>query len=193
MQPRLKIWLLSALAVPIMLAAQTENRIASRKAQTPELSLILEPGPVVDGVPVSFVFHLINVSQRDFRIPDPYVDCSNATPNGSFWLNESWQPPAGPGLGKGGGSCDFGGSGLRPPPITETAKHWHVLKPGDSFYLQATQSRLYFHAAKTGVYTFSAVYLPPALTESQIEALEEEDVAIPHQKATSASVQYEKR
>lgn len=147
----------------------------------------------MDGVPVAFVFHLLNVGQRDLRIPEPYVDCGNATPNGSVWLNESWQPATGTGLGKGIGICDLAGSGRPSPPITEVAEKWHLLKPGESLYIQATQAGLHFESINPGVYTFSAVYLPPSLSDPQIKALEVAGVAIPHQKATSANLRYEKR
>lgn len=111
----------------------------------------------------------------------------------SVWRNESWQPSTGAGLGKGTGICDFGGSGLPSPPLTEVAKKWHLLKPGESFSLQATQASWHFASSNPGVCTFSAVYLPPSLGESQIRASGDAGIPIPQRKATSARLRYEKR
>ena len=185
--------LLPMLTAPVLLGMQVESRPVVASVKTSELNLVLEPGLIVDSVPVSFIFHLVNVGEKDLRIPEPYVDCGNATTNGSMWLNESWQPSTGTGLGKGTGICDFGGSGLPSPPITEVAKKWHLLKPGESFYLEANQAGLHFDSSNPGVYTFSAVYLPPSLSDSQVRDLERAGIAIPRWKATSANLRYEKR
>ena len=151
MRQRIQVLLLTILTIPVMSQPQATD---DALAKSQELSVILEPGPVLDGVPIAFTFHLINVGQKDLRLPEPYVDCSNATSNGSVWLNESWQPPAGDGLGKGTGSCDFVGSGKQPPPIVEVARNWHLLKPGESLYIEATQASLHYESDEPGVYTF---------------------------------------
>ena len=189
MRKRTQVLLLTILTIPVMSQPQATDDALTK---TPELSVILEPGPVVDGVPIAFTFHLINVGQRDLRLPEPYVDCSNAISNGSVWLNESWQPPAGDGLAKGAGSCDFGVSGKPPRPIVEVATNWHLLKPGESLYIEATQANLHYESDKPGVYAFSAVYLPPSLDPAQMEALNAAGVAVPQHQATSMSLQYEK-
>ena len=120
---------------PMALRSQATEPVADH---SPELRVTLEPGPAEGGVPDTFTFHLLNVGQKDLRIPEPNVDCGNATINGSVWLNESWQPARGDGLGKGMGFCDIGGTSRPSPPITKIARTWHLLKPGESLYIRAT-------------------------------------------------------
>jgi hypothetical protein len=187
MRPCMQVLLFTILVAPVAAQAQTQG---SDTVQHSELSVILEPEDIVGGMPQAFSFHLVNVGPKDLRIPEPSLDCSNATANGSLWLNESWQPPVGNGLGKGSGICDFGGSGLPSPPITELARKWRLLKPGQSLYIRATRVQLHYEATKPGLYTFSAVYFPPLLGRQEVQLLNEAGIAVPRLKAASASVQY---
>ena len=104
-----QVLLLTMLAAPPASIAQS----AVVAEGPPELSLILDPGPLVGGLPQAFTFHLRNIGQTNLSIPEPNVDCGNATTSGSVSLNESWQPATGNDLGTGLGVCKFGGPYLR--------------------------------------------------------------------------------
>ena len=74
----------------------------------PELSLRLQPEKLEDGVPQAFTFVLTNVGSEDVRYPLPDIDCSNPSPKGSVWRDESWEPSMGAtGLAKAKGYCSF--------------------------------------------------------------------------------------
>jgi hypothetical protein len=189
MRHRLLAFVFTTFASLIAVRAQVVEIVAE---EPPELSVMLEPGPLVSGVPVTFTFHLRNVGQKDLRIPEPNVDCRNPTMNGSVWLNESWQPSTGNGLGKGSGVCDFAGSDLPSPPFMDVARKWRLLKPGESLYIRAVQAQLHYDSTNPGAYTFSAVYLPPSLGKEQERVLQDAGIAVPRHKAMSASLHYKK-
>ncbi len=157
--------------------------------ELPELSLILEPGPLHDGLPQVFTFHLLNVGQKMLRIPNPTLDCGGASVSGSLILSQAWQPPAGTGLGTGNGSCDGGGMvpSTPPPSITKTAQTWQLLKPGESLYI-STHVHHYF--TSPGTHTFSGTYLAPHFGETQAKALSDAGIMVPKLNTTSGSLTY---
>lgn len=185
MKPSVQVLLFTILVGSTGLLAQTQSG-------GPELSVILEPMEIVDGIPQAFSFHLINVGPKDLRIPEPNIDCSHSTADGSLWLSESWQPWVGNGLGKGSGFCDFGGSGLPSPLITDLVLRWHLLKRGDSLYIKATRAQLHYDTTRPGLYTFSATYFPPLLSRHDEQFLNQAGITVPRQRAASASIQYRK-
>ena len=183
------IGLLTSLLVPGLVFSQSETAIGKPK---PEVSLLLQPEKVVEGVPQAFTFVLTNISGEDLRLPEPDIDCGNPTSQGAIWLDESWQPTNGTGLGKGLGTCDFGGSSLPPVPVTERAQKWRLLRTGESIYITASCFRLHYETPKPGTYTFSATYLPPLLSSEDLQLLKRVGIVVPQQKALSASIQYRK-
>jgi len=165
--------------------------LAAAKSR-PELSILLQPENVVDGVPQAFTFVLTNISDQDIHLPQPDIDCSNPTSQGAVWLNESWQPSTGTGLGKGIGTCDFGGTSQPPVSVIELAKKWTLLRVGESVYITASSNSLHYETSKPGIYTFSATYLPPMLSNENRLRLKGVGIVVPEQKAFSENIQYRK-
>jgi hypothetical protein len=126
------------------------------------------------------------------HLPQPGIDCSNPTSQGAVWLNESWQPSTGTGLGKGFGTCDFGGPSQPPVSVIELAKRWTLLRVGESVYITASSNSLHYETSKPGIYTFSATYLPPMLSNENRLRLKGVGIVVPEQKAFSESIQYRK-
>ena len=158
----------------------------------PELAIVLEPEQMVDGVPQAWTFVLTNVSGHELRLPQPSIDCSNPTATGSVWMNESWTLGDGTGLGKGGGACDGGGTGLPPVPVVERARGWRVLRPGDHLYVKAERQSLHYGSATSGVYCFSAMCLPPSLSEEERQQLKAAGIAVPERRSESGSLTFRK-
>jgi hypothetical protein len=154
---------------------------------TPELSVVLQPEAIVNGLPQAFTFTLTNTSGKDLRLPQPSLNCSN----GSIMLTVSWLPLTE--LGTAGAVfCDSVGSGL-PISIAEHAKTWKLLKAGESLYIHADNRQLHYDTTRDGRYIFSAVYLPPpTLSEAQQEELKEAGISIPQHKAFSQKLEYRK-
>src|SRR5271157_3503646 len=88
----------------------------------PDLELRLVPGDLVDGVPETFTFVLVNISGHDIRMPQP-SQCTGG--NGTVRLYLDFTPLRPPVTG-GGGGC--GGGSSHPPEILEQAKSWKTLK-----------------------------------------------------------------
>lgn len=185
---RMGVWLVSFFLPGFVMRAQS----SAATQQPPELSLILEPGPLVDGLPQSFTFHLQNTSQEMLRIPEPDFDCGNASINGSIVLDEGWQPPVGIGMGRGRGSCDFGGysTGAKPPSLTTVASAWRTVKPGESYYIQVTCAQMHCSFKAAGEHTFSGTYLPPSVSDEQVQALKDAGIVVPRHKSVSGSLTY---
>jgi len=162
------------------------------KKGIPDLSLILEPGPLVDGVPQTFTFRLTNISARDLLIPRPNIGCSEPTAAGNLWMKESWQPLAGKELGNGVAYCDFGYARKPPPTVLELARNWTRLQPGESISITATNRELRFETQGPGKYSFLGEYLPPAMSEADLQMLNSAGIAVPQTKTISGSLQYQR-
>lgn len=163
------------------------------EAPVPEIRLELLPIHIIDGVPRGFTFVLTNVSNGDLRIPPPDIDCGNPTPRGTLWLNESWVPISGIGLGKGVGICDFGG--VYPMPtltLSELTKTWKVLHPGETFRISADKDALHYEAVLSGSYIFSARYSPPQLSTEVKRLLSQSGIVIPGQSVATPEQHYVK-
>ena len=188
MRVALGLVFLAGLFIPNCIIANSEEVKDELK---PELSLRLQPENLVDGVPQAFTFVLTNVGAEDVHLPLPDIDCSNRSPQGSVWLDESWQPSTGAtGLAKGKGYCDFGSAGRPEPTVIERAKEWTLLKPGESTYITASAANLHYETAQPGIYEFSGTYVPPLLTKEQLQLLRSVGINVPYHETKSASLQY---
>jgi hypothetical protein len=76
------------------------------------------------------------------------------------------------------------------PPITERAKSWTILRPGESTYV--SDDALGFESAGPGVYEFSGTYMPPSLTEEQLQILSNAGMYVPRYKAQTEKIRYVK-
>jgi hypothetical protein len=179
--------------------AQPEN---VKHRPEPELSLRLQPENLARGVPRAFKFILTNIGKRDLRLPLPYIDCSNVSWRGSLWLNESWQASTGAAaLAVGQSSCDFGSRFIgrpeptlirrRPEPsLIQRVKSWALLRPGESIYITTSAANPHSEGAKPGLYEFSGIYIPPLLTNQQLQLLTNAKIYVPQQKIKSEGIQY---
>ncbi len=126
----------------------------------PNLELRLRPGALVDGVPDSFTFEIVNISKHDVRVPRPTVDCGDSY-SGSIWLRRQFKPlrpnaESGTVFGCGAGQVHW-------PSILERAHEWRLLRPGESVSQTLPHAKLHYESREPGTYEFWADYTPPAV------------------------------
>lgn len=181
-----------ALRIALLVGFCPPASLSAASGLQPELRIVLEPESLVDGVPQAFTFVLTNIGDKDLRLPQPNIDCSEPTSKGSIRLDESWQSDTGMGLAKGVDACDFGGAIGPRVSLIETARAWKLLRVGESIYIKASSHSLHYDTSKNGIYRFSATYLPPALSDEAQRQLKSEGIVVPQQKAFTGSIQYRK-
>ena len=177
----------------VLLVSLTFTDAHPQQVPPREIELKLLPVDVTDGVPTGFTFVLTNVSNEDLRVPPPNIDCSNPTPQGTLWLQESWVPVSGDGMGKGMGICDRGGVYPKPPVTIEAlTRTWTMLRPGESLRVTASSKELHYDFGLPGTYTFFAKYIPPQLSPDEELLLSDSGIVIPRQTVTSPDQHYVK-
>jgi hypothetical protein len=140
------------------------------------LQLKLEPGTEFHGVPVSFVYTILNASSHDIRMPKPVVNC------GDVYLGEVWVHvkfiPAGhtiPSGLKNGCVNDY----LPVKSVLQRVESWQVLHPGESISQTLPQEQLHYDASKAGSYEVWAEYRRPYLSPQDEQMLRKAGIAFP--------------
>lgn len=157
----------AALTSPLVMFPQN-----GKSQNLPNLELRLQPGKLVNGIPESFTFVFVNISDHDVRMPQP-SRCGTST-NGIVYLGVKLDPP--PPLGMRGG-CGEGYSGVGP--IRDQARNWKVLKPGESLKVSFTRTELFSNQQAPGTYEFWAIYTPPIIPAYDQQILTEEGIDFP--------------
>jgi hypothetical protein len=151
----------------------------------PNLELRLSPGEMVNGVPQTFTFRLINVSQHNVWVPDPTVECSNSV-GGYLSLGVQFAPLHPPGSETRGGCVvdEF------KPPILVRAQKWKVLAPGEAIEKTASRAQLRYEVELPGTYEFWAEYHPPMLRPGEQETLRERGVDFSVENLTTSHLTF---
>jgi len=76
----------AALTSPLLMFSQN-----GKSQKMPNLELRLQPGKLINGVPESFTFVFVNISDHDVLMPQP-SRCGTST-NGIVYLNVELNPP----------------------------------------------------------------------------------------------------
>jgi hypothetical protein len=139
---------------------QALNPPPAKDEKPANIKLILQPEDVREGIPQSFTFVLLNITDHNLLVPaHPSIDSFDSY-DGSFWLEIRFTPltPQPPGMGWGSG-----GSKAQWPPVLERVKEWKTIGPGESFRITAAKDTLHLDGGKPGTYDLWARYVPPAM------------------------------
>jgi hypothetical protein len=150
--------------------------VSAQTAPAPNLELRLRPGALVDGVPDSFTFEIVNVSKHDVRMPEPMVDCADSY-SGFIFIRFQFKPlhpDVKPGMGFGCASDK-----KKWPSILERARDWRLLRPGESDSQALPQDKLHYQNREPGTYEFWADYTPPAVGLEDQKALRKAGIDFP--------------
>ena len=163
----------ATLLMPVLVLPQND-----RSQQLANLELHLQPGNLVKGIPEAFTFIFVNISNHDVRMPQPSY-CASDT-EGTIYLVLELKPPPLSGIrgGYGGGI-----SGL--PSMSDQAKSWKVLKPGESLTVTFDRKTLFVDEQGPGTYEFWSEYTPPDIPAEDQRILAEEDIDFPREKLVS--------
>jgi hypothetical protein len=157
----------AALTSPLLIFSQNGN-----SQKMPNLELRLKPGQMVNGIPESFTFAFVNISNHDVRMPQPSRCSSSAM--GTIYLVVELRPAPPPGIR---GGCGEGFSGMGP--MRDQAENWKVLKPGESLKVSFSRGELFSNEQAPGTYNFWAKYTPPTIPVKDRRVLTEEDIDFP--------------
>jgi len=149
----------------------------------PPLELRLQPGELTHGIPDSFTFEIINVSEHDVRVPKPIVNCAGQY-TGFIWLRLMFKPSnsaksVGPGFGCAADTMNW-------PPILQRAQEWQVLHPGESVSQTIPREKLHYEGSEAGTYEVWADYTPPAVEPDDQKRLRKAGIDFPSTPLSTA-------
>jgi len=147
----------------------------------PNLELRLLPGEMVNGVPQTFTFELINVSHHNVWVADPAVQCDDSY-DGSLSLRVKFTPLHPPGSETGGGCA---ADRFNDPPILERAREWKLLPPGERIEKTAYFAELHYEVRQSGTYEFWAEYSPAYVQPADQQILRERGIDFPLEQLTT--------
>ncbi len=168
--------LLLASAFVLLLASSTAPAQSTAPVRVNSLELRLLPGALTNGIPDSFTFEIVNVSNHDIRVPQPSIDCGDGY-SGFIWLRLQFKPLNPSDLLKTGFGC--AGDRVNWPPILERAQQWRLLHPGEFVSQTVQQDKLHYESTKAGVYEFWADYTPPATGPEDQRSLRKAQIDFP--------------
>ena len=179
---KIGMWMLAltvaALTSPLLMFPQQ-----GKSQKIPNLELRLQPGKLVNGVPESFTFVFVNISNHDVRMPQPSL-CADGV-FGWLYLGLELKPTTTEvgGFGCGGG---IGGSG-HVIAMRDQAKNWKILKPGESLKVSFPGIKLFSTKPQQvpGTYDFWATYTPPIIPAYDQQILTEEGIDFPRSHLVS--------
>jgi hypothetical protein len=139
----------------------------AQSGPAPNLELRLHPGALVDGVPDSFTFEIVNISKRDVRVPQPTVLRDSYS---SFvWLHYRFKPLRPSTELSTGFGC--AADKMKWPAVLERANEWQLLRPGESVSKTLPQAKLHYESREPGTYEFWAGYTPPVVSPEDRKAI----------------------
>lgn len=172
------------LLVPVGVAAAQNTPVVK-----PDLELRLKPGKLLNGVPETFTFELVNISDHDVYFPKPKADCNSAL-NGSIWLQLDFTPAQFNNRGSGF-VCVEDQVGL--PAIMHRVKDWRPLHPGETISQTLDQRELHFDDKGSGRYVFWAEYHPPTIDQRDQSTLQQAGIDFPQKYLKTAQFIYKVR
>ncbi len=138
---------LTVLSIASLSQGATGTEQPSRNA----LQLHLRPDGVVDGMPVWFIFDLVNTTDHDILLPNPTIQCPDSF-DGSVSLNVEFHPiRQGDSMGGGGCARDMFGDW---PSILSRLQDWKTLRAGESMTPKGERGKFFYSDAKPGKYEF---------------------------------------
>ena len=160
--------------------------LQAQSSGTPQsnLELHLAAHQLINGVPDTFSFVFVNVSDHEVRVP-PMSPCMGDS--GTLILKLEFSPSETAKNGKGGG-CGGGASEM--PGILEQAKSWRRLQPGESLTKSYKRAELFVFEQAPGAYEFWAEYRPPQLTAEEVSLLEQAGIDFPRQVLRSSHLRF---
>jgi len=149
------------------------------------IELRLRPGELINGVPDTFSFVLVNAGNHDVRIPN--VSRCLSRHSGTVALRLELSPVSPTSTGQGGGCAQS----VDPPRmILEDAKFWTTLKPGESFTVSYKRVELFVFEQVPGAYEFWGEYRPPKLTGEEIGLLQRAGIDFASETLRSAPLRF---
>jgi hypothetical protein len=152
------ILVLATVEGPLGAQQRVIPQVPQSSVPKPNLELRITPGELEKGLPKSFTFVFMNVSDHKLRMPRP-TQCSGG--NGTVSLRSRFKPLNPRSVpGGGGGGC---GSGLLAgrPGVLEWAKSRKPLERGESLTVSYSRRDLFNFQEDAGAYEFWGEYLPP--------------------------------
>jgi hypothetical protein len=163
----------------------------SSGTQPANLALHLTAYDLVNGIPNTFSFVFVNVSDHEVRVP-PMSPCVLDGDAGQVILVLLFQRSYGTVTTGQGGGCGGGVGGSDMPGILERARSWTSLGRGESLTKTYKRSDLFVYEQGPGAYNFWAEYKPPEFTPEDIAALERARIDFPRQVLRSASLRFQR-
>jgi hypothetical protein len=140
------------------------------------------------GLPQTFTFLLVNVSDHDVRVPVvPIVDCMSEL-YGEIELRWGLIGPFGQSISRG---CAV--NALHGHTIQDRVQAWSILHAGESMSCRAGKERGLYNNAAAGVYEFWGHYDPPEISPSDQAWLRQAGIDYPHDALDSAHIKFVKR
>jgi hypothetical protein len=153
---------------------------------TSNLEFRLQAEDLQYGLPQTFTFLLVNVSDHDVRVPViPIVDCKSPLYGG---IELRLKSPVGQGISRG---CPV--DPLRGQSIQDRVKVWKLLHPGESMSWRAGKERALYNDETTGAYEFWGHYDPPEISPSDQAWLGLAGIDYPDNALDSAHIKFVKK
>jgi hypothetical protein len=174
-------------AIVISLSGSMQEQI--RTPAQPAMELRLQVSESADGLPKSFVFELINVSEHDLRLPKPTTGCSDPY-NGSLMLVLIFHPAPKSHSNAGGYGCFVDPAWEK---VSERTAKWKVLHPGEVLRIIKTRAEMNRDdSVEPGTYEFWAAYTPPHVHTDEEKWLRDGGIEYPRTQLTSNHLNFEK-
>ncbi len=175
-------------AAPCLHAQQSAAAPVSQALpSTTPLAITISPAPVPAGeAPLFVTITLTNTSDRDIRLPEPEIGCSNPH-SGSVVIETQLAAPSETGDGQSAVICstDMILSPAEAAADTDNpAAHWLTLAPGDT----ANFAQRIPPADTAGKIILKGTYTPPEISSAAKERLYSLGVTYPTEPLTSAPV-----
>lgn len=172
-----------ALILLVMMRFGSAQRRNDEAMSAPNLALTMDASDSrVHGLPRAMTIQIKNISSHDLLIPEPHKDCGDEMYGSLFFRMNVRTTGGAPILGHGC-AADYNFSRTS---IEDRVRVWKRLAPGESLVyrkdaISETMAMLQGRLT-SGVYTYSASYDPPYISDGDKHLLTAAGISFPHQR-----------